>query len=123
MRQAPLQCKGMRTLSVSLLLVAGAAAAYAQEFEVVSIKPNKSAANSSGVHTNQGRMSANNVSLRSLIVMAYDIRDYQLEGPDCDSQHSDSHNTPYTGSCVTMITLAAFLSHHEDAPAMATAGT
>jgi len=27
-------------------------------------------------------LSANNVSLRSLIVMAYDVKDYQVEGPD-----------------------------------------
>ncbi len=53
-----------------------------QEFEAVSIKPNKSGDYSSHTNSNQGRLTATNVTLRSLIVMAYDIKDYQLEGPD-----------------------------------------
>jgi uncharacterized protein (TIGR03435 family) len=72
----------VRAVPTVFLIAAFAVAASAQEFEVVSIKPNKSLDFSSGVHTDQGRMNATNVSLRSLIVMAHDIRDYQLEGPD-----------------------------------------
>jgi len=34
------------------------------------------------MHTDQGRLTATNVSLRSLIVMAYGMKDYQVEGPD-----------------------------------------
>ncbi len=56
--------------------------ACAQDFEVVSIKPNKSGAGGSHTHTDRGRLTAVNVSLRSLIGMAYGIKDYQLEGPD-----------------------------------------
>lgn len=54
----------------------------AQEFEVVSVRPNNSASTSSGTHSDQGRFRAENSSLRNLIVMAYGIKDYQLEGPD-----------------------------------------
>ena len=72
----------MRAIAAAFLAVAFAGAAAAQEFEVVSIKPNKSVGSDSHTHSDQGRMTATNVSLRSLIVMAYDIRDYQLEGPD-----------------------------------------
>jgi uncharacterized protein (TIGR03435 family) len=71
----------MKAIS-ALLLVAAFAGVGAQEFEVVSIKPNKSLDFNSGAHADRGQMTATNVSLRSLIVMAYDIRDYQLEGPD-----------------------------------------
>jgi len=59
-----------------------ACTALCQEFEVVSVKPNKSMSNSSSSRTNQGRLTATNVSLRSLIVRAYGMKDYQVEGPD-----------------------------------------
>jgi uncharacterized protein (TIGR03435 family) len=72
----------MRGIVVCLLMSCSACGALAQEFEVVSVKPDTSGANSSSTNTNQGRLTATNVSLRSLIVMAYGIRDYQLEGPD-----------------------------------------
>ena len=64
------------------IVLFAACLASAQDFEVASIKPNKSGRGDSHTHTDQGRMTAVNVSLRSLIVMAYGIRDYQLEGPD-----------------------------------------
>jgi uncharacterized protein (TIGR03435 family) len=64
------------------LVVIFASVALGQEFEVVSVKPNKSVSNSSGTNTNQGRLTATNVSLRSLIVMAYGMKDYQVQGPD-----------------------------------------
>ena len=61
-----------------------------QEFEVASIKPNKSMSGSSSSHSDQGRLTASNVSLKSLIVMAYGMRDYQVEGPDwLGSEHFD----------------------------------
>lgn len=64
------------------ILAALATAAVCQEFEVASIKPNNSASGSSSTHTDRGRLTATNVSLRSLITMAYGLKDYQLEGPD-----------------------------------------
>jgi uncharacterized protein (TIGR03435 family) len=59
-----------------------AGTAFGQEFEVVSVKPNQSGSNGSSMNTNQGRLTATNVSLRSLIVMAYGLKDYQVEGQD-----------------------------------------
>ena len=59
-----------------------AGAGLSQEFEVVSVKPNKSGANSSSTTSDPGRLTATNVSLRSLIAMAYGLKNYQLEGPD-----------------------------------------
>jgi uncharacterized protein (TIGR03435 family) len=69
----------MRRLFLCALL---AAAASAQEFEVVSVKPNKSGSNGSHTNTDQGRLTAVNVTLRQLIVRAYNLKDYQVEGPD-----------------------------------------
>jgi uncharacterized protein (TIGR03435 family) len=56
--------------------------ARGQEFEVVSVKPSKSASNSSHMNSDQGRLTATNTSLRNLIVLAYGVKDYQVEGPD-----------------------------------------
>lgn len=63
-------------------MAAFACVALGQEFEVVSVKPNKSGSNSSHSMSDPGMLTANNVSLRSLIVMAYGVNDYQVEGPD-----------------------------------------
>ncbi|HLW77443.1 MAG TPA: TIGR03435 family protein, partial [Bryobacteraceae bacterium] len=63
-----------------LACVAGLA--LGQEFEVVSVKPNNSGSNSSSTNSNRGRLRAENVSLRSLVVMAYGMKDYQVEAPD-----------------------------------------
>ncbi|HEY6342889.1 MAG TPA: TIGR03435 family protein [Bryobacteraceae bacterium] len=69
--------------AVSLVLIAAWAwAASAQEFEVVSVKPSKSLSNGSSTNSNQGRYTATNASLRNLIVEAYELRDYQVEGPE-----------------------------------------
>jgi uncharacterized protein (TIGR03435 family) len=71
----------MRMLFVCSLLVCAAAAGSAQEFEVASVKPNKSLANSSNSHSDQGRYTATNVSLRRLIIQAYGLKDYQVSAP------------------------------------------
>jgi uncharacterized protein (TIGR03435 family) len=72
----------MRTIFVCALLIAGAFTAFAQEFEVVSVKPSKAGNNSSRTRSDRGRMTATNVSLKNLIVRAYGLKDYQIEGPD-----------------------------------------
>jgi uncharacterized protein (TIGR03435 family) len=69
----------MRRILLCALLVA---AASAQEFEVVSIKPNGTGSNSSHTRSDQGRLAALNVPLRQIIVQAYGVKDYQVEGPD-----------------------------------------
>ena len=65
-----------------LLSLGVAGLALAQEFEVVSVKPNNSGSNSSSTHSDRGRLIAENVTLRSLVVMAYGMKDYQVEAPD-----------------------------------------
>jgi uncharacterized protein (TIGR03435 family) len=170
------------------LLIALALPALAQEFEAVSIRPNKSGEAHSGTHTNNGGLRADNVNLRTLITMAWDIRDYQLQGPDwlqterfdiaakfpdgmpkereaesaalrtmmqkmlherfklashresktfrvqnlvvaaggirfeavpnCESHNQNSNGTHYVGKCVSMASLAEFLSRRGDFPVL-----
>jgi uncharacterized protein (TIGR03435 family) len=69
----------MRRIGVCLLL---ASACLGQEFEVVSIKPNKSGSGDFGSNGDQGRFTTNNMSLKTLIMMAYGVRNYQVEGPE-----------------------------------------
>jgi uncharacterized protein (TIGR03435 family) len=73
-----------------ILLFVMAAACFGQEFEVVSIKPNKTMSGGSRSNTNQGMLRGTNLSLKSLILRAYGIKTYQLEGPDwLESEHFD----------------------------------
>ena len=65
-----------------LIFGLAAAACFGQEFEVVSIRPNNSMPGNSSSHSDKERLTAINVSLRNLIVRAYDVKDYQIEGPD-----------------------------------------
>jgi uncharacterized protein (TIGR03435 family) len=65
-----------------ILTAAFASLALCQEFEVVSVKPNKSTSYDSSVTTDQGRLTARNISLKGLIEDAYGVQDYQVEGPD-----------------------------------------
>jgi len=67
---------------ILLLFLCAAFPAPAQEFEVVSIKPNNSGSNSSHTRSDDGLFTAINLSLRQLIVQAYGMKDYQIEGPD-----------------------------------------
>lgn len=77
----------MRSIFLWILL---ASPILAQQFEVVSIKPNNSMSGNSDSRTDQGLMTGTNLSLRSLILRAYDIKPYQLEGPDwLGSEHFD----------------------------------
>lgn len=52
----------------------------AQKFEEVSIKPGDPNTNGSSTNSNPGRFTATNVTLKRLIVRAYDIEPYQFEG-------------------------------------------
>jgi uncharacterized protein (TIGR03435 family) len=72
-----------------LLLCAGlAAGAFAQsaaqlpEFEVASIKLNKSGSGNSSSHDTEGQLVATNLSLRDYIRWAFEVKDYQISGPD-----------------------------------------
>ena len=69
----------MRPFILILLL---ASACLGQEFEVVSIKPNKTMSGGSQSNTNQGMLRGTNLSLKTLILRGYGLKSYQLEGPD-----------------------------------------
>lgn len=58
--------------------VAGASAS----FEVASVKPNNSGAQGSGTEWQRsGALIATNVTLKSLIARAYEVREFQVDGP------------------------------------------
>lgn len=79
-------------LAVSLLVGAsfatGATAqvnapAAPKPFDVAAIKPNKSSSNSTSMGTSHGRLTASNVTVRTLILKAFRLREVQLSGgPD-----------------------------------------
>ncbi len=72
----------MRSILLCISAALLASAASGQEFEAVSVRPNKSGSYDSYGRSDQGLLKDTNVTLRSLIVTAYAIKDYQLEGPD-----------------------------------------
>jgi len=60
------------------------------EFEVASVKPNTSGDGRSGTSTSKGQTRMENVTLRSCIERAFDVRDYSLSGPPwLDSERFD----------------------------------
>src|SRR5438105_2850008 len=58
----------------------GQSASKRLEFEVASIKPHPPGENSSSNNLVSGGMNATNVTLRQMILRAYDIQDFQLVG-------------------------------------------
>jgi len=72
----------MRHPTAALILAAGVVAAQAQpSFEVISIKPSRSSdARMAFNMQTPGRFSAVNVTVRRLIEVAYNIKDFQLTG-------------------------------------------
>jgi uncharacterized protein (TIGR03435 family) len=73
-----------------ILTAAFASLVLCQEFEVVSVRPNKSTSYNSSFNTDRARLTATNISLRGLIWRAYAVQDYQVEGPDwIDSERFD----------------------------------
>ena len=60
-------------------------------FEVASVKPTASADGRSLLQAVQGRLIITNLALRRLILIAYNLQDYQLTGdpPWADSEHYD----------------------------------
>jgi len=74
------------TLISPLFLVAGGlavcelASAQAPHFEVASIKPSDPNAKGSSIWSDHGALNATNQTIRTLITIAYRIRDFQLTG-------------------------------------------
>lgn len=71
----------MRGVFICIFMPALACVALSQEFEVVSVKANRSGSNGSDSRSDPSMLTAVNVSLRSLIVRAYGMKDFQVEGP------------------------------------------
>src|ERR1051325_4166779 len=69
---------------LTVALIMAAASATAQEdprptkFDVSSIKPVSTARDSSRINIEHGSLTASNITIRSLIRSAFDIRDYQI---------------------------------------------
>ncbi len=73
-----------RKLAYASLVTVLACRAFGQTpaFDVASIKPNRSGSGSSSSNSHEGVYTATNENLKSLIQMAYRVRDYQIAGPD-----------------------------------------
>jgi uncharacterized protein (TIGR03435 family) len=74
--------KGSGSLFLLSALLAAATMAFAQtpSYDVASIKPNKSGSQNSGTSTQNGQLTATNVTLRNMIRNAYDLQDFQIVG-------------------------------------------
>lgn len=74
--------KGLIAIAIVLSAVSAAECQQAPSFEVASVKPNLSGlANESG-HIRAGKIYYENTSLRSLIETAYQVKEYQIAGPN-----------------------------------------
>ena len=75
-----------RTILNACVVAVWASLAFGQTtplaFDAVSVKPNKSGSGSSHSSDHEGVLTATNVSLKSFIMRAYGVREYQVEGPD-----------------------------------------
>jgi len=66
-----------------LILCAFAASVFAQpRFDSASIKPNKSGDMNASMNTRPDNVEAKNMTLHDLLVQAFEIKDYQLVGPE-----------------------------------------
>lgn len=65
-----------------IVMFAAAPLLFGQEFEAVSVKPNTSQSTGVSSHSDPVMWTATNMSLQRLIRLAYNLRAYQVEGPD-----------------------------------------
>lgn len=68
--------------TLSLLFLGALARTQSPSFEVAAINLDKSGSGSSHWNDHQSKMMATNISLRNLIVFAYQVHDFQISGPD-----------------------------------------
>jgi|SRR5271157_2291386 len=71
----------MRTLLLAGLLACSGALAQ-PAFDAASVKPNHSGSGSSSSNTRPDNVEIKNETLREILTEAYEIKDYQLVGPD-----------------------------------------
>jgi uncharacterized protein (TIGR03435 family) len=81
----------MRILILATLAIsAGAQNGAPPAFDAASIKPNQSGSGHSSTHTRPGNVQMENASLRSIIKLAFEIKEYQLDAPAwIRSEHFD----------------------------------
>jgi uncharacterized protein (TIGR03435 family) len=65
-----------------VVLLASAVLLCGQVFDAASVKPSKSIDLNSTFNTRQDNVQARNVAVRDIVVAAFEIKDYQLIGPD-----------------------------------------
>ena len=63
-------------------VLAGILHAQTPEFEVASVKPSAAGGGRGSMNSDPGRITYINVSLRDCVMAAYDMKDYQVSGPD-----------------------------------------
>ncbi len=106
------------TYLIAAFLLAGmapASLARAQAFDVASIKPNQTGAKNSGFRrAPAGELNATNVTLKTLIECAYDVRDYQVSGGpnwlDSDRYDILAKSESGDGTAATRLRVQALLS-------------
>jgi uncharacterized protein (TIGR03435 family) len=87
------------------LFLAAIAAAQSPVWEVVSVKPNRSSSTESNLDSAPGgRLTATNVTVRELIRLAYDVKDFQIERAPgwVDGDRFDINAKNATGKTATL---------------------
>jgi uncharacterized protein (TIGR03435 family) len=72
----------MRTLLLAGLVACAAAQTNTSGFEAASVKPSKSGSFSSSSNTRRDNVEIKNETLRDIITEAFELKDYQVTGPD-----------------------------------------
>src|SRR6185436_2867695 len=83
---------GMQWILALTLMIgwAQSGATTRPEFEVASVRPNKSGAGSFRTGMQNGRYETTNVPLREIVQTAFEVKDYQVIGPEwMKSEHYD----------------------------------
>jgi len=70
------------TAVLLIAALAGCLHAQTQEFDAASVKPSKAGGGRGSMNSDSGRITYTNVTLRDCILNAYDVKDYQIAGPD-----------------------------------------
>lgn len=80
----------MNGIRLTLLALVTSVAIFAQTYEVASVKLNNSASGSTSSHSSKGQIVIINMTLKSLIESAYQVKPFQVSGPDwLESVHAD----------------------------------
>src|SRR6185437_6423533 len=89
-------------LRVLVAVAVSAVAGFGQGFEVASVKPAASPDGRSLVQAALGRLTMRNLALRRMILIAWDLQDYQLAGDPAwvGSEHYDVQAKADAGASV-----------------------